>query len=199
MPPLKPSCREARTGAAEGAPDEALAQAARQGSQIAYTVLMQRYRSYAYAYAYSRLHNREEAEDVVQETLLRAYETLPRFRTDACWGAWLMQILRNRCRDILRRRRTRPTEAIPSECRDPKQTPEGWVLTKAERQQMRDALDSLPEKYREVVGMHYASGQKSREIALALGLPETTVKGRLVSALRLLRRRLEHEDRWAHV
>lgn len=176
------------------ATDEALVAAARNGQREAYTILVERYRTVAYAYAFSRLRSCEEAEDVVQETFVRGYAALDRFRLGGCWGAWVMRILRNLCYDILRQRRDRPLEPIPEEWLDSAPTPEVTTLAGEQRQELRAAVDALPDKYRLVLLMHYGSGQKCREVALALGLPETTVKGRLVSALRLLRRRLNWEE-----
>ena len=104
-----------------------------------------------------------------------------------------MRILRNLCHDALRRRRNRPLEPIPDEWLDAAPTPEATALEGARRQELREAVESLPEKYRLVLLLHYGAGQKCREVALAVGIPESTVKGRLVSALRLLRRRLDWE------
>lgn len=173
--------------------DEVLADAARDGQREAYTLLVDRYRDVAFAYAFARLRSREEAEDLVQETFVRAYAALPRFRREGCRGAWVMRILRNLCHDTLRRRRDHPMEPIPDEWLDAAPTPEARALAGERRQQLRAAVEALPDKYRLVLLMHYGSRQKCREVALALELPESTVKGRLVSALRLMRRRLDWE------
>lgn len=175
------------------ATDESLVAAACGGQREAYTILVERYRDVAFAYAFARLRNREEAEDVVQETFVRAYAALDRFHLAACWGAWMTRILRNLCHDTLRRRRDRPVEPIPDEWLDAAPTPEATALAGERRQELRAAVEALPDKYQIVLLMHYGSGQKCREVALALGLPESTVKGRLVSALRLLQRRLDWE------
>ncbi len=175
--------------------DETLVAAARGGQREAYTILVERYRDVAFAYAFARLRSREEAEDLVQDTFVRAYSALDRFRLEGCWGAWVMRILRNLCHDALRRRRDRPVEPIPDEWLDAAPTPETTTIAGEWRQELRAAVEALPDKYRLVLLMHYGAGQKCREVALALELPESTVKGRLVSALRLLRRRLDWEGR----
>src|SRR5262249_36264149 len=94
------------------APDPSLVAAARTGDRAAFSVLVERYRDVIFAYALAVLRHRADAEDVTQETFLRAYRALHRLRTLDSWEAWLMRILRNLCRDNLRRRRVRKTEPI---------------------------------------------------------------------------------------
>jgi RNA polymerase sigma-70 factor (ECF subfamily) len=175
--------------------DEALVAAACAGQHSAYTQLVERYASVAFAYAYARLRVREEAEDVVQDTFVRAYAALNRFRAGGRWAAWVMRILRNACHDALRRRRDRPVEPMPDDWLDIAPGPENVLLDAERSHALREAVDALPEKYQTVLFMHYGSGQKAREIATALDLPESTVKGRLVVALKALRQRLGAEER----
>src|SRR5205085_1737373 len=99
-----------RLGTATGTPDEALVTAARAGDRAAFSLLVDRYRGLVYGYAFARMRDRDEAEDVAQEVFARAYVSLPRLRGAGAWQPWLMQILRNQCRDALRRRRVRRTE-----------------------------------------------------------------------------------------
>src|SRR5205809_353421 len=69
------------------------------------------------------------------------------------------------------------------------------ALAGERRRELGAAVAELPEKYRLPLMMHYASGRTYREIAVALGLPQSTVVGRLAGALRLLRRRLDVEEK----
>src|SRR5688500_7502619 len=92
------------------ASDEALAAGARAGGPAAFSELVDRYRDLVFAYALARLRSREEAEDVAQETFVRAFQRLDRLRWFGSWEGWLMRILRNLCHDALRRRRVRQTE-----------------------------------------------------------------------------------------
>src|SRR5579862_7848250 len=108
--------------------DELLAVAARKGDRTAFTVLVGRYRDLAFAYTYAHLGSREDAEDVVQSAFVSAYEALDRFRESGCWGAWMMQIVRNRCRDALRRRRARPVQPLTEDRTDPGPSPEATAL-----------------------------------------------------------------------
>ncbi|HLK60255.1 MAG TPA: sigma-70 family RNA polymerase sigma factor [Chthonomonadaceae bacterium] len=175
--------------------DETLAKAAQAGDTTAFAALAARYREVAYAYAYACLRNRDEAEDTVQEAFVRIYQALGRFRSSECWGAWTMRIVRNLCTDALRRRRRKnfPLEEA-SEVSDRGPSPEQFMLASARTRELNAAIAALPEKYRIPLLMHYGSGRTYREIALALGLSESTIGGRLAGALRLLRRRLRQEE-----
>jgi RNA polymerase sigma-70 factor (ECF subfamily) len=171
-------------------PDEALVAAARAGDQAAFAALAGRYRDVVFAYAFARLRDRDEAEDAAQETFVRAYLALDRLRSVTAWEAWLMRILRNLCRDAARRKRVRQSETIDTEWPAGGASPETLALARERRRELSAAVAELPEKFRVPLLMHYASGRTYREIATALGLPESTVVGRMAGALRLLRRRL---------
>jgi RNA polymerase sigma-70 factor (ECF subfamily) len=179
--------------AVPGVSDEALAAAARNGDRAAYAQLVERYRDLAYACAFALLRSREDAEDAAQEAFLRAYASLPRYDPRRCWAAWMMRIVRNLCRDVHRRRQVRvaalhslrPDEAHPG--------PEAAVLEGETRRLLAAAVESLPERLRAPLLMHYGSGLTYREVAAALDLPESTVVGRLAGALRRLRRDLAKE------
>lgn len=170
--------------------DEALAEAARAGDREAFTLLMVRYREVALAYAFACLRSREESEDITQEAFVRAFLSLDRFRASECWGAWLMRILRNLCADALRRRKGRRTEPIEDDWPEDCPTPEMAALTHERRQELHHAIAGLPDKFRVPLLMHYVSRRTYREIAVALGVPESTVVGRMAGAMRQLRRRL---------
>ncbi len=173
--------------------DEALVDAARAGDRAAFSELFERDRSLVYAYAYARLRDRDEAEDVVQETFVRAYLALARLRGPGAWQGWLMRIARNLCNDALRRKRVRQTEPVDPEWLDGGPSPEVQLLTEERRRVLGVAVAALPEKYRVPLLMRFGSGRSRREIAVALGVPESTIMGRLARAMRLVRRQVGEE------
>jgi RNA polymerase sigma-70 factor (ECF subfamily) len=173
--------------------DELLASAARTGDSDAFAILVERYRDTAYAYAYAHVRFRDEAEDVVQEAFVRAFVGLPRMQSPRCWPAWLMRIVRNLCHDALRQHRSRQSEPLDEAWADDGPTPEMSMLARERVHEIRKAIDGLPEKFRVPLLMHYVSRRNIREIALALDVPETTIVGRLSTALQRLRRRLLYE------
>ena len=170
--------------------DEALVLAAREGDREAFGRLIERHRDLMYAYAASVLQNREDAEDVVQEAFVRAFTALDRFRPGASWGAWQMRITQNLCRDALRRRAARKPAEQGGELSDHSPTPEQRAIEIEGHRILSRHVRSMPEKFRVPLLLRYAYQRSYKEIALALGLPESTVVGRLAGGLRILRRRM---------
>lgn len=170
--------------------DEALAARAKQGDRDSFEELVGRYRDIVLAYALSRTGSREEAEDIAQEAIVRSLVSLPRFRLDGSWAAWLMRIARNLCHDHQRRGRVRNHDALPMDWADSGPTPEMETLQTEGRAELLRAVNSLQEKFRTPILMHYSARRSYKEIALALGVPESTVVGRIAGGLKALRRKL---------
>src|SRR5437667_4342332 len=146
-----------RLGTATQAPDETLVMAARAGDRSAFSLLVDRYRGIVFAYACARMREREEAEDVAQDVFARAYASLPRLRGSGAWQPWLLQILRNQCRDALRRRRVRRTEPLDVAWLEGGPSPEARVLGDEGRRELLAAVAALPESLRIPLLMHVAS------------------------------------------
>jgi RNA polymerase sigma-70 factor (ECF subfamily) len=176
-----------------GAVDEDLVDAARGGDREAFSRLVARDRGLVYGYAYARLCDREEAEDIAQETFARAYLSLARLRGAGAWRGWLLRIAGNLCTDALRRQRRRRTEPLDPLWPDGAPSPETQVLAAERQRELRAAVRALPDKYRVPMLLRFASGFTRREIALALSLPQSTITGRLAQAARLIRRELGEE------
>jgi len=136
-----------------------------------------------------------DAEDLVQDTLLRAYQAIDRF-DGAHPRAWLLTILRNT--HINRNRRRRPEllddqdaafERLASTETDA-DSPEGLVVGSAFDAVVSDALDALPDRYRQIVTLVDIDGLSYAEAAETLGVPEGTVMSRLHRARGRMRHRL---------
>jgi RNA polymerase sigma-70 factor (ECF subfamily) len=151
---------------------------------------MARHRELVYAYALARLGDREAAEDVAQETFVRAYLALGRLHRPAGWLAWLMQITRNLCYDTLRRKRVRRTEPMDPTWLSGDPSPEMRLLSDERRRELVAAVAALPEPLRVPILMRFASGCSRQEIAVALGVPESTVVGRLARGMGRLRQQI---------
>ena len=171
--------------------DDILIAAAREGDRVAFGLLIDRYRATTYAFAASLTGNREDAEDIVQEAFVRAYLALERFRAGGRWSTWLMRIVQNLCRDSIRRKNVRRTAELTDDEEYCAPTPEERILEIEGRNVLLDRIVTLPEKFRVPLVMRYAHQQTYKEIALAIGVPESTVVGRLAGALRILRRQYQ--------
>jgi RNA polymerase sigma-70 factor (ECF subfamily) len=116
-----------------------------------------------------------DAEDVLQESFLRAFRSLESFRGDAALSTWLCRIVINQSRNVFARRaRLRPEEEIPEQGVTPALPGEGARL--------QAALGRLSEGYREVLVMHDVLGMEHHEMAAALGVAEGTCKSQLHKA-----------------
>ena len=127
----------------------------------------------------SMLKNEHDAQDAVHDAILIAYQNRRRLRQEQYFGTWLTRILINVCKKQLRqRKRIAAIEALPDiTLRDnPYQSIE-----------IAEAVDSLPEKIRLTVILHYVEDYSVKEIKQILGIPEGTVKSRLNKGRTLLK------------
>lgn len=133
--------------------------------------------------AYSQLNNRAEAEDAVQEVLLKYMEKAPTFQSEGHEKAWLLRVTINHCKNHLAsawfRKRADLDEGIPA-------------LDNAEREVV-SAVAALPVKYRAVVHLYYFEGYSTKEIADILHSRPNTVSSRLSRARALLAKALKEE------
>jgi RNA polymerase sigma-70 factor, ECF subfamily len=142
-----------------------------------------------YVFAYRRIGDTQAAEEIVQDTLVRAWRSADRY--DASRGsvaAWLFTIARNLVIDHERRRDHQPdTVALPAMVPEPS----GEIDRMLETWQVADALAGLSNTHREVILACHYRGHTIAETAALLGVPDGTVKSRLYYGLRALRLRLE--------
>lgn len=133
-------------------------------------------------YAYAIVRSREDAEDAVQETAVKAYQSFGRYDPSRPFRGWWFAILRNCCRDLLRRRRSRPKMVAMENV----ELPPKAAVPNDPYQDLREALDQLSETHREILQLRYFGGCSYREIAESLGIPAGTVMSRLFAARRAL-------------
>lgn len=171
--------------------DAQLVEQARGGDPAAFEALVQRHLRAVYAVALAELGEPSDAEDAIQDAFVMALERLEDCRQPDRFEAWLVQIARNRARDLRRRRTVRIAAPLEAAHRA---TSNSSPVRDAERADLRgrltEALGELTAVQREVVLLHDMEGWKHREIAEATGLPEGTVRSHLFHARRALRKRL---------
>ena len=163
---------------------EQLVRSALAGDSDAFTQLITMYQKVVFALAYQRYLDRNEAEDIAQDTFLRAYRDLRRLRKPALFGKWLYGIALNVIRERYRKRKpTVPLESIPEPAAAPPPPPDD-----AERQrQLLAAVAELPPLYRVPLTLHYAQGLGYRRIGEQLGITESSARSRVHRARALLR------------
>ena len=177
-------------------PDELadLVAAAKGGDRAAFDELVRRTSADTYTLAFRLVGNEEDARDVVQETYLRAYKGIGRFREEAQLSTWLYRITANCAATHLGKRRKHRHEELPeddqvldlSPARDPQAVADATGL----RERLTDALEELPPKLRAVVVLRDVYDLPHEAIAAELGISESAAKVRLHRARRKLRERL---------
>lgn len=167
--------------------DEVLVRRARAGDEGAYGKLVQRYMRSAYAVALSVTGRHEDAEDAAQESFLVALQRLEECRTPERFAGWLLTIVRNRSRNLVRRESLRATDPLPPGATGRGPRPDRETERLELRDRLQAALDTLPPVQREIVLLHDLEGWKHREIAERLDLPSGTVRSHLHFARKALR------------
>jgi RNA polymerase sigma-70 factor (ECF subfamily) len=185
------------TEAAKGMCDKALWARVKAGDEGAFCQVMQRYETGIFSFAYRFLGSKEEAEDVLQDTFLRAYQYREHWDGKrARISTWLYTIAANRCRDELRKRSRRKEtsmnvadddgrnleDCIPSLGSGPDQEARRGEFYG----RLRDAVSRLPESLRCVLILSESEGLNYREISKVLGCSLGTVKSRAFRARKQL-------------
>lgn len=174
---------------------------AQSGEESAYTELVNRYQSQVYAVCLKMVRNPETARDLTQETFIKVFNALNSFDRSYTFSTWLYKIARNTCIDHFRRAKIETYSLdAPVQTRDgrmerefhsPIDTPERFLLLKERGRLIKEAIDGLPHKYREVIRLRHTQELSYEDIARRLGVPLGTVKARLFRARELLKRRLK--------
>jgi len=146
-------------------------------------------------YDYAIVRHREDAEDALQEAAIKGFRAFTRYDRSRPFKGWWLTILRNCCRDLLRRRRSRSSTLTMERVDLPPQTNH----PADQYDDLRAALDQLSQAHREILELRYFGGCSYREIAGVLSIPEGTVMSRLHAAREALagiyRKAWRHEAR----
>jgi RNA polymerase sigma-70 factor, ECF subfamily len=172
--------------------------AARGGDPAAFEALVRRHQSALYNFSLRLLGQADDAADVAQETFVQLFSHLGQLNEREPLAPWLFRVARNRCIDVLRRRRTVPLE-LPDDGQDT-----AFVLDPADDEPLPDemaeradlqrllskAIAQLPPSYAEVVALRYGGERSFAEIAAILDCDEGAARVRFHRAKALLRRQL---------
>lgn len=181
-----------------------LVRLAREGEREAFAELVGLYQDKLYHLAYRMLYQAQEAEDIVQETFLRVYANLHRYDETQKFSTWIFRIATNLCIDRIRKRKANfslDAELSDGEGSDwysmlpgDEPTPESRLMLTETQEQIRSAIDGLPEKYRAIVILRYLHDLSLQEIGEIMGMPVTTIKTRVHRGREALRNKLELSD-----
>jgi len=182
-------------------PEMELVQAAKRGDVAAFEDLVRRYDRNVFRIAQHITQNREDAEDVVQDAFLKAYENLEQFQGQSKFYTWLVRIAVNEALMKLRKRRPERTvsldeevktedDSLPREVADWSPNPEQQYTQAELRDILTRTIQGLPPGFRTVFVLRDVEGLSTEETAEALDLSIPAVKSRLLRARLQLRERL---------
>ncbi|HEX7284959.1 MAG TPA: RNA polymerase sigma factor [Candidatus Angelobacter sp.] len=177
--------------------DEAVVQQVLAGETALYEILMRRYNQRLYRMARAILRNDAEAEDVMQDAYVRAYQHLRQFAGKSSFATWLTRIAIHEALARKRRRgRLEELDALPLNgesmpiLQSPGPSPEDGTARSQMRELLEHAIERLPEAYRTVVVMREVEEMSVAETAAGLSLTEAVVKTRLHRAHAMLRKEI---------
>lgn len=178
--------------------DDQLVARCRRGDLEAFGMVYARFSRQVYRFSYHMLGDPDEADDIKQDTFVKAYQAMPGFRGDCSLQTWLLKIAGNLCRDRIKTRTRRgEMELLPEieDCLHDASSLGADPADTLERKDMRAAvhrvLAGLPEAQREIIALRDIEEMSYQEIAAVLGCSVPSVKLRLFRARRGFRDRME--------
>jgi RNA polymerase sigma-70 factor (ECF subfamily) len=179
--------------------DEELVRLAQDGDPDAFDEIVERHKGAVFRAALSALRNREDAEDVTQETFITAFRKLDTFRGESQLRTWLSRIAWNRSMDQRRRGRFRSflhlDEPEAVELPSLEADPERSTLASSTHARVRREIDRLPEKLRDTLLLAATGDLDYASIGEMLGVREGTVKSRVFEARAMVRQALAEAAR----
>ncbi len=154
---------------------------------------MKLYRQYCdgmFCVAMRFLKNADDAEDVLQDSFIKAFQRIGQFQGEVTFGAWLKRIVVNRCIDFLKSKHQQTVELKESYLHVTEE--HDWSVEEGiSVAQVKEAIEELPQKYRYVVQLFLVEGYDHAEIAEILGITETASRTRLLRGKAQLKEKLK--------
>jgi RNA polymerase sigma factor (sigma-70 family) len=183
--------------------DHSLIRKALVGEQDAFSRLMEKYKDSVCNVIYRIIHDKDEVEDLLQETFIKAFASLNSFNEQYSFSTWLYKIATNNCIDFLRKKKLRTfsidrtinyeggeaTYEIP----DTNYEADRNLLAEQRKNTIQEAIDSLPEKYRMVIVLRHQQEKNYDEISEILDIPIGTVKAHIFRAREMLNKYLREK------
>lgn len=173
-----------------------------QGNTQLFALLVEKYQKSIFNYVFRLVRQKQEAEDLAQETFVKAFFALSKYDNSYQFSTWIFRIALNLCRDHFRKKKG-PLFSLHEPIGDDENSeladmieqqafldPDGEVLNQELRTKLEKAIDQLPFKFKQVVILRHLENLSYEEIAQVTGLPIGTVKTYLHRARKTLRKEL---------
>ncbi|MBP1903645.1 RNA polymerase sigma-70 factor (ECF subfamily) [Paenibacillus turicensis] len=176
--------------------DQALVEEVLQGRKESYALILDRYKTKVYGLLRSMGATSVDAQDLAQETFIKAYCKLSQYQFDSSFAAWLYKIAVNTLKDFYRKRIPMPIENAYGALEEKEQrrqganVPERKYLNKELREELRQLLYTLPEQHRLIMVLRYSNDLSYGEIAGIVGVSERKVSNCIYRAKKNLRKQL---------
>lgn len=181
--------------------DREWAQRAKEGNEVAYQKIVDRYRKSLHYYISKMVRDQKVVEDLVQETFMKAFDNISSYSTDYAFSTWLYRIAKNHTIDYLRKKKLNtlsidePVQTKEGEMQmelpDKKEETDRDVIRKQRKKIIQQAIDNLPDKYQSVIKLRHMQEKSYQEISDELDLPLGTVKAHIYRARELLYKALK--------
>ncbi|HEX9829219.1 MAG TPA: RNA polymerase sigma factor [Bacteroidota bacterium] len=170
-----------------------LIEKAQDGSHEAFRILVERHMKQAYNLAYGFLHDHDDAQDVTQESFVRAYQSIASFRVESEFGTWLYRIVHNTALNRLRQRKTILGRSVGLDhpLAGRAESESGSSDRREVQIHIERALHELPTLQRSVVILRHLEGLSTRQVSQILGCTEGTVKTHLHRGLKKMKKLLD--------
>lgn len=165
------------------------------GDEKAYSELTQKYQKPLYFHVCKMIRNPDFAEDLVQDIFLKAFKSLKNYKNDYAFSTWLYRIATNHTIDYLRKKKLETLSIHADDSDDTHATiqladedsfTDEPMIRRERKNKVHEAIDQLPEKYREVILKRHIEEKSYQEIAEEMDIPLGTVKAHIFRARELL-------------
>ncbi|MGD9842682.1 MAG: RNA polymerase sigma factor RpoE [Steroidobacteraceae bacterium] len=180
--------------------DDKLVEMVQRGDQAAFNLLVLKYQHRVLKLVNRYVRDPAEAEDIAQETFIKAYRALPSFRGESAFYTWLYRIAANTAKNVLVSSRRRmvdhnldlqdPDDYAAQSLLKDSDTPEGMLLTEEIRATVSEAMQQLPDDLREAITLRELEGLSYEEIAEVMDCPVGTVRSRIFRAREAIDKKL---------
>lgn len=181
--------------------DDKLVKEALGGGEEAYKKLVDKYQRALYFHILKMIKEKEQVEDLVQETFVKAFDNLSTYNKNYAFSTWLYRIATNHTIDYLRKKKLQTTSIdepvktrdgdMKMQLKDDSAGTDRKIISKQRQKIVRQAIKDLPKKYRRVIELRHMQEKSYQEIADVLDLPLGTVKAHIFRAREMLYKALK--------